>query len=47
MLPRPSDMRYQWVVARLAALEADEMRDLVIDAWSMCVPRSVSAPYRE
>jgi hypothetical protein len=47
LLPRASDLRYNWVVVRLAAIDADEMRELVIDAWAMVVPRSVSAPYAE
>src|ERR1700753_3448039 len=33
LLPRPSDLRYQWIVARMAALEPDELRELVTDAW--------------
>ena len=40
-LPRPSDMRYQWVVARMEALDVDELRELITDAWAMCVPKSV------
>lgn len=44
-LPRPSDMRYQWVVARMAALDEDEMAELVVDAWRMCVPKKVAAAY--
>ena len=47
MLPRASDLRYNWVVVRLAAIDAAEMRDLVVDAWAMVVPRSVSAPYAD
>src|SRR3954454_21184914 len=47
MMPRESDLRYNWVVVRLAAIDHDEMRELVIDAWSMVVPKSVSAPYAE
>jgi hypothetical protein len=47
LMPRESDLRYNWVVVRLAAIDADEMRSLVIDAWAMVVPKSVSAPYRE
>ena len=39
LLPRPVDLRYQWVVARLDRLDPDEMRELVTDAWRMCVPR--------
>ena len=47
LMPRPSDLRYNWVVVRLAAIDEEEMRGLVIDAWSMVVPKSVSAPYAE
>jgi hypothetical protein len=45
MLPRESDLRFHWVVARLAELDEDEVRDLVIDAWAMVVPKRVAAPY--
>jgi hypothetical protein len=38
-LPPPSDLRYQWVCAHLPRLETDEMRELVTDAWRMCVPK--------
>ena len=38
-LPPTSDLRYQWVCARLARLDDDEMRELVTDAWRMCVPK--------
>lgn len=41
-LPRGSDLRYNWVVARLDALGVDETRELVVDAWRMCVPKKVS-----
>jgi hypothetical protein len=47
MLPRESDLRYNWAVVRLAEIDASEMRELVIDAWAMVVPASVSAPYAE
>ena len=47
MLPRESDLRYNWVVVRLAAIDAVEMRELVIDAWAMVVPKKVSAAYAE
>jgi hypothetical protein len=45
LLPRTADLRYNWVVARLAALDATEMRELVVDAWRMCVPKGVAADY--
>jgi hypothetical protein len=47
LMPGESDLRFNWVVVRLAALDATEMRELVTDAWSMVVPKRVSAPYRE
>ena len=47
MLPEAADLRYNWAVVRLAALDVDELRDLVVDAWAMVVPRSVSEPYAE
>jgi hypothetical protein len=46
MHPSRSDMRYHWVLGRLAALDQQEMRELVEDAWRMVVPRSVAAAYR-
>jgi hypothetical protein len=42
-LPRQSDMRYNWVHVRMAAIDHDEMVELVHDAWRMCVPKKVSA----
>ena len=44
-LPSESDLRYHWVHVRLAALEEDEMRTLVEDAWAFCVPKSVAEQY--
>lgn len=44
-LPSPGDMRYQWVVARMAALDLDEMTELVVDAWTMVVPKRVARDY--
>ena len=43
MLPRPSDMRYNWIHVRLDTVDHDELRELVVDGWRMCVPKSVSA----
>jgi hypothetical protein len=45
LLPQASDLRYQWVCVRLAAIEADELRELLVDAWRMCVPKKVAAAY--
>jgi len=44
-LPRQSDLRFHWVHARMAALDAEEMRGLIIDAWRMVVPKKVAAAY--
>ncbi len=38
-LPGTADLRYHWVCAHVARLPDDEMRELVTDAWRMCVPR--------
>jgi hypothetical protein len=46
LMPRASDLRYNWVVVRLAEIDQDELRDLVIEAWSMVVPRRLSDAYR-
>jgi hypothetical protein len=45
LMPSAGDLRYNWVVVRLAAIDADEMRELVLDAWAMVVPRSVADAY--
>ena len=45
LLPTQSDMRYHWVEVRLAAIDVDEMRELVLDAWRMVVPKKVAAAY--
>ena len=42
MLPRASDMRYNWIHVRLDAIDLDEVRELVLDAWRMCVPKKVA-----
>jgi len=44
-LPIPSDLRFNWVRATLAALAEDEMRELVTDAWRMVVPKRVAAAH--
>jgi hypothetical protein len=39
LMPGTADLRYSWVVVRMAALEHDEMTELVTDAWTMVVPK--------
>jgi hypothetical protein len=45
MLPAQADLRYNWVEARLDALDLDEMREFVLEAWSMVVPKYVIDRY--
>lgn len=44
-LPRPSDMRFHWIHVRLDAIDETELRELVLDAWRMVVPKRVAAEY--
>ena len=39
LLPEASDLRFNWVVARLGLLDAATMEERVCDAWAMCVPK--------
>jgi hypothetical protein len=45
LMPKPADLRYNWVVVRLAAIDEEEMNELVVDAWRMVVPKSVAAAH--
>ena len=45
LLPIDSELRWNWARVRLAAIDLTEMRDLVLDAWAMVVPKSVAASY--
>ena len=38
-MPETSDLRFNWVVVALDAIDDDEMRELVQDAWRMVVPK--------
>jgi hypothetical protein len=44
-LPGRADMRYNWVVVRMDAIDDAEMREIVLDAWRMVVPRRVAAEH--
>jgi hypothetical protein len=46
MQPERGDLRYNWVLVRLAAIDEEEMRELVIDAWRMVVPKRVAEAYK-
>jgi hypothetical protein len=45
MMPLRSDERYNWVRARLPVLDEDELRELIIDAWCLVVPKKIAASY--
>ncbi|GAA2498291.1 MmcQ/YjbR family DNA-binding protein [Terrabacter carboxydivorans] len=42
LLPRRSDLRFNWVEVRLDAIDVARMREIVVDAWRLVVPRSVA-----
>lgn len=43
LMPRKSDERYNWIHVRMAELDIEELRELVVDGWRMCVPKFLSA----
>ncbi|HEV2141744.1 MAG TPA: MmcQ/YjbR family DNA-binding protein [Candidatus Dormibacteraeota bacterium] len=43
--PSRGDLRYHWVLARLAALDKKEMEELVVDAWRMVVPKRLAESF--
>ena len=43
LMPAPADERFNWVRVRMSAIDADEMRELVTEAWRMVVPKKVAA----
>jgi hypothetical protein len=45
LMPDRADLRYNWVRVRLAAIDHQEMREIVLDAWRMAVPKRVAAEY--
>jgi len=45
MMPDASDLRFNWVLVLLAAIDEAEMREIVIDAWRIVVPKRVAAEY--
>jgi hypothetical protein len=45
LMPVRSDLRYNWVRLRLARVEVDELEELLVDAWRMCVPKRVAAEF--
>ena len=47
VMPTGGDLRYKWLLARMDKLEPAEMRELVLDAWSIVVPQRVIDAYLE
>jgi hypothetical protein len=45
LMPEKGDLRYNWVVLRLEAVDDDEIREIVLDAWRMVVPKRVAAEH--
>ena len=45
LMPDRGDLRYHWVQVRLDAIDETEMRELVLDAWRMVVPKRVAAEH--
>ena len=45
LMPGTADLRYNWVVVRLDVVDDDEVRELVLDAWRMVVPKRVAAEH--
>ncbi|WP_327415054.1 MmcQ/YjbR family DNA-binding protein [Streptomyces sp. NBC_01233] len=41
-MPRESDLRFNWAEARMAALDLQELTELVTEAWRMVVPARVA-----
>ena len=44
-LPGKGELRYNWIIVDLAAIDEDELRELLEDAWRMVVPKSVAAAH--
>lgn len=45
LMPEPADERYNWVRVRLAAIDEPELREIVVEAWRMVVPKRVAAAH--
>ncbi|MEO6472640.1 MAG: MmcQ/YjbR family DNA-binding protein [Aeromicrobium sp.] len=47
LMPPESDLRFNWVMLRLDRIDAKEMREIVLDAWRMVVPKFAYRAYLE
>jgi len=41
LMPGPADLRFNWCVVRLAAIDEREMREIVWHAWKFVVPKKL------
>jgi hypothetical protein len=44
-LPDQASMRYNWLCVRLGAIDHDELRELVVEAWRFVVSKKVFQEY--
>jgi hypothetical protein len=45
LMAEPADMRWNWVQVRLDTIDDVEMREIVLEAWAMVVPKRLAAQY--
>ena len=45
LMPERGDLRYHWAVVRMSAIDDVEMREIVLEAWRMVVPKRVAAAH--
>jgi hypothetical protein len=45
VMPTISDQRFNWLEVRLDAIDDEELRELVWNAWRMVLPKRVSAAH--
>jgi hypothetical protein len=45
LMPTGGDLRYNWLLVRMDAVGVAEVRELVLDAWSMVVPQRLVDEY--
>jgi hypothetical protein len=44
-MPGVGDQRSHWFHVDMAAIDKDELRELITDAWRMCAPKTVVKEY--
>lgn len=45
LMPRVCDLRFNWVVVRIASIDRDELVELIEEAWRMVVPKRVAGQH--